>query len=194
VDANSFGVYDPTDATNPATTGDNVQGTGMPDGGQVGYLYVNAADPTTGIYQILTDTLVANQHYTLTVYLGTFLPSLSRPDAGYNVELMVDTNSTEAGFIQLASEADVQSFGAPASWFPVTVNYDSTSLYAGQNLVVRIRTTKVPVGFEEKETLVDAVSLTSEPIPEPSSLGILALGILAVARRARKTASLNFVR
>jgi hypothetical protein len=183
----AVGVYDPESVGNPGTDGDNVQGSLPGADGQVAYIVFTSADASRGFYQRTDIALVAGQHYDLTVSMGTYG---TRPSGGYRLELFAwdGTVFNESSFQTqpLASEANAMALVANGGWVTRTIGFDvlPDSPYLGQSIAIRLSGT-YPAAFPFSETFFDEVSLTAGPIPEPASLGLLGVGMVAMLRRRK---------
>ena len=121
-----------------------------------------------GIAQVLADTLTANTAYTLTVEIGNSY--YYDWGEGYKVQLLAGGN--------LLAEDDSSLTPAIDTFETSTVTYTSgASVTPGQALEIRLL---AKIGNGELD--VDNVVLT----PEPTTMGLLGLGALALIRRKRK--------
>lgn len=168
-----YGYYNPDDAAYTGTTGSGTLGSML--GANV--FYFGSAGDGEGIEQTLADTFEADTDYALTVAVGTRKGGLAS-----TAEL---TMQLVAGSTVIASQT-VRNPTAD-SFADFTLNYDSSaqgmtfSSAWGQALTVRF--------LENDDTFagemdLDNVRLTFTPVPEPSTLALLAGGGLLVGARA----------
>ena len=68
---------------------------------------------------------------------------------------------------------------APGHWSTYTARFVGTSASAGEAIMIQLNSSGRQGNF-------DSVSLTSEPIPEPSSMLLLGSGVLALAQLLRR--------
>jgi hypothetical protein len=60
------------------------------------------------------------------------------------------------------------------------------SAWAGMNSELRVIVTGIDVHGDAGSALIDAIEFSSQPIPEPSMLGLVPLGAFAMLRRSRR--------
>ena len=124
----------------------------VPDGSQVGYIYINATYPNSGLYQVLTNTLAADKMYTLTMQVGN---TLSYNFAGYQVQL-------RAGETVLAQDDNSKTI-TDGTFTNVTVTYvysPAQSDLVGQPLEIRLLPKEYP-GSGSYDVEFDDVRLTA---------------------------------
>jgi hypothetical protein len=167
-------VYAPLSSTFPIT--------GIPDGVNVLALY----RPDYGVAQETSATLTSGASYTLTMALGA-----RNDDINETTSIQIRAGGTDYATSTLLAETTVNAATiAKGSFADYSVTFDSSSpgyaallsANAGQNLRVAVITTANSQGAE---TDVDNVRFTQTEVPEPASLGMLAVGGLLMLRRRR---------
>ena len=163
----SGGTYNPQDAQFTGTTGapGTIPGTG--DGTQVAYM--NGSSP---MYQSV-GTIAAASVYELTVAIG------QRLETAWS-NLTVELRATNQNGTVLASDVFDAADAPDGTFSDVSISFNSAD-FSGEvsnDLVITFRSVGV-------QALYDNVRLTETLIPEPSSLALLGLGGLLVARRRR---------
>ena len=170
-----FGVW------NPSTT--NSYLSGAPDGANIGVVFLenttNLAE--AGLRQTLTATLQLSMQYTLTVEVGNFSPADGGPFnftgfPGYRVELF-------AGSTLLASDLNTLSPGEGIfATSVVSFATGSSHANAGQAMAIRL----VNLNGPGTEVNFDNVRLDASPVPEPSTVVLVAIAMIcAVLKRPR---------
>jgi hypothetical protein len=101
----------------------------------------------------------------------------------------VDSDSTSMEFFD-ASDVSLGSFGVPSLAGDATFSFLGVLFDAGEQISrVRITTGNVPLSSFEDGDLYDLVVmddfLYAEPVPEPGTLGLIALGLAGIARLGR---------
>jgi hypothetical protein len=157
---------------NPDATGAVFYGYGgiAPEGENVGWAGGSATE-AYGLGQVLAETLAPGMTYTLTVEVGH---NYYYPLNGYQIQLLAaDTLLAEDdSTLTIAKDTFETS--------TVTYTYDPVhSTLVGEPLEIRLI---AKAGSDEVD--FDNVVLTA--IPEPATLGLLGMGVLALIRRKRK--------
>ena len=154
-----------------------------PEGENVVYTEYSPADSANGLAQVLNETFAANTDYTLTAEVGN---SWSYYWSGYSVQLL-------AGGTVIAEDNNTL-WPDYMLWDTSTVEYTYDAAEAGlvgQPLEIRLLNLGIDMDVAAPSVVgveFDAVSLSSQVIPEPGTLALLgmgALGLLAFARRKR---------
>jgi hypothetical protein len=140
----------------------------IPDGSQVAFVQ------TGDIFQPLPNVLAANTRYDLLVDVGQDLLEPLLPGQ-FAVELRA------SGSVLATASAPTP---APARWNTVAVSYTALpgDPLLGQSLEIRLRDLNPSV--TESDVNFDNVRVTMSPVPEPSSLALLALAAAGTAVRA----------
>ncbi len=155
---------------------------GAPDGSQIAFLSA-APQPGTpaSIYQVLGDSVLANEMYTLSGYVGSprgFGGVTGNGLTQYTVALYDNSTNTLLN--------SMSGTGPEGSFAPFSLTFNSFA--AGGALEVRLSSNQAQTGF-------DAIALDASPIPgggaavpEPASLLLFGTGLAAAgARRWRKS-------
>lgn len=160
----------------------------VPDGSNVGLVFLRTAGiGEAGLQQTLSDTLLLNTTYTLTVEVGNFRdgdagdPFDFNGFPGYRVDLLADGNPTP-----LAS--DLNSLTPSEGIFQTSiVSFTTGSSHpdAGQALAIRL----VNLNGTGIEVNFDDVRLDASPVPEPSTTALLlgAVGLICAGLRRNRT-------
>jgi hypothetical protein len=187
----AFGVYNPGTISYPG---------GVPNGVNVAFLQGIAN--SVSISQTLSATLQANDTYTLNVWeglrddTGVIDPGLGCN--GSNISLEADGTVLNS----LANETTVTCPSVRGAFQEFTVTFNSAGVNAallGDALEIVLTANGSGSIYEPSEIDFDAVSLTDtlgapaggSPVPEPSTVGIMAaalVGLCAISRRRRSAA------
>lgn len=169
---------------NPATT--TLYADAAPDGSNVAVVFLLTGGPTeSGIQQTLSTPLMANMQYTLNVHVGNIAPDGGPFNfagfPGYRIALL-------AGGQELAFDNNTLLPGE-GRFLESTVQFTTGGTHAslGQPLGIRLVSLDGPTGIEVN---FDHVRLDATAVPEPSTWGLAASGVLAllaVLRRANAT-------
>jgi hypothetical protein len=173
------GTFDPQDPQFAGTTLDNANTSGtLPDGGQIAIIttYFNGA--LSGGFTQSVGTVAANTIYTLTVGIGTRADLQS---GAWTIALL-------AGTTVLAS--DSANSGPAGGTFvdhtalagPLTLSDPSV----GQSLIIRVTGANAPGNAATAQDAFDDVRLTAEAVPEPASVGLFGVAIVAAAAHRRR--------
>jgi hypothetical protein len=178
----SGGVYANTSAQFPS----------LPDGSQFAYLRTR----TTGDVGTLTLTtsmntlpsIVAGTAYTLTVAVGHRADNVY-PAGNVTIKLMASANGG-ATWTSVASNTISAEAIADGTFQDVSATLSSAqaTLLAGQQLSIQITSLNTSsVGNTANEASLDNVRLFATPaVPEPASLGLMALGAGSLLMRRRR--------
>jgi hypothetical protein len=183
-ESGAFGVFKPSTASY----------TSIPDG--VNVAYIDAVANSTWISQILTATLLANDTYTLNVWIGERAdPSVAEAPGqcnGFNASLEAGGNVLNS--LVAVGNASCNSLSEGVfTEFTLTYTSGSSPVGLGDPLEIVLTTSGSGSIYEPAELDFDDVSLSdtlSSPgstVPEPSSLGTMAcalgVGIVFLRRR-----------
>ncbi len=187
--AGTLGVYKPSSVQYPGGIA-----------GGVNVAYVTGTTYSASISQVLGTTLLANDTYTMSVYVG------QRVDlTGHAVGCNGWSAALEAGGVVLASTNPItQSCNltdpagqAIGSFIPVSFTYNSGANPAqlGDSLEVVLTSSGSGTALNQGEVDFDNVALSdtqnsspSSTTPEPASMALLGSGLIALAAlRARRT-------
>jgi hapalindole H/12-epi-hapalindole U/12-epi-fischerindole U synthase len=174
-------IYGPTASNrqfgvlNPAMTTLYVGGM-VPDGANIGVVFLLGTAGEGGLQQTLSNTLQLNTAYTLTVEVGNIANDPNPPHSsfnftgfpGYRIDLM-------AGGSVLASDNNGLSI-SDGAYATSTVSFTTglSHLNSGENLRIRL----VNLNGSGIEVNFDDVRLDAVAVPEPSSALLLGLGVL----------------
>jgi hypothetical protein len=160
-------------ATFRPSVGPGQEFTAIPDGLQVAAIANGSAGE---IYQDLSATLSANTTYTLTFWAGQ--RSDFPFDPGYTVSLMANGSTT------LASDTGASPIAGSFVQRTLSFATGASPAQLGQTLRIDIF---APAGSGQADFDLFALNTNSNALPEPSSFGLLiiGLGLMAGARRLR---------
>ena len=148
---------------------------GAPEGNQIAY--VAGAPRTTGasISQILGDTLLDGQTYTLTGFVGQPIGFGSTPPpTTYTIALFADG-------VLLNS---ISGTGPEGTFVPFSLTFDSTgSALVGQPIEIRLSSDQAQTGFDDLRLNYAGGEAS---VPEPATLTLLALGLSGLGVRFRR--------
>lgn len=150
----------------------SISGQGIALGGTQG----GTAQGGSGLYQTLTDTFVAGQTYTFTLWVGG---SYESPGGTQTIGFTTDAVNLDGSLLA----SNVVNFpNAGDNWVQNSVTYTATAADHGQAIRIILGTTDA-----NGSQTFDLAEVTATPIPEPSSLIFLSLASLGLfARRSRK--------
>jgi hypothetical protein len=142
-----------------------------PEGNQIGWLSPAPAPGGPATYsQVLSSVLQADSTYTLTGEVGHPIGYGATIGTVYTISLLAGTNVL----------ASISGTGPEGSFAPFTLTFDSHgSSFVGQSLEIELSSSQAQTGF-------DAIALTAQSIPEPSSIFLLACGLLGLLGWSRK--------
>ncbi|MFZ4682775.1 MAG: hypothetical protein ACOYMS_09750 [Terrimicrobiaceae bacterium] len=175
-------------ALNP--TGTTLYSGGAPDGSNVGVVFLFTPESVEGgLQQTLGDTLQLSTQYTLTVDVGNIANDSTPPHnsfnftgfPGYRVELL-------AGGTVIASDNNTLA-PSEGSFLTseVTFTTGTSHALAGQALGLRL----INLNGSGIEVNFDNVRLDASAVPEPSSLGLILVGLFVAYRTASPRRSLR---
>jgi len=160
----------------------------VPDGSNVGLVFLRTAGiGEAGLQQTLSDTLLLNTSYTLTVEVGNFRDGDAGDSfdfngfPGYRIDLLAAGNPTP-----LASDSNTLTIAEGAfETSIVTITTGSSHINEGQALVIRLANLNgagIEVNFDD-------VRLDASPVPEPSTTALLlgAVGLICAGLRRNRT-------
>jgi hypothetical protein len=143
------------------------------DGSQVGY-----TDGFGGLQQVLTDTFLAGQTYTFSVFIGFRSDEANSASGTGAITLGYFTSGT---FTTLSTQATTASRG---QFNFVTGTFQPTGAALGQPIALRLTST------DSFQSIFDQAQMSYSAIPEPAAYGVaLGAGVLGIAawrRRGRR--------
>ena len=160
----------------------------VPDGSNVGLVFLRTAGiGEAGLQQTLSDTLLLNTSYTLTVEVGNFRDGDAGDSfdfngfPGYRIDLLAAGNPTP-----LASDSNTLTIAEGAfETSIVTLTTGSSHMDEGEALVIRL----VNLNGAGIEVNFDDVRLDASPVPEPSTTALLlgAVGLICAGLMRNRT-------
>ena len=171
-------VWDPHDGVFAGTTGDNTQGV-LPHGGQVLHLILlgDEEDENAFVSVISGEALafaVVDMNYTLTVAAGDRLGDAAEPDE-YEIAILLDDVVAASTILDGTTIAN-------GGFQDMEVSYTTSAADAGKEIKIQLTHRDTDNVFSDFGVF-DNVRF--EAIPEPSTVGLMALGgaLMLVRRR-----------